>query len=53
MGTTSRVIVASRPKVSFLPGGSTSPRNCGCELSNPVGGGLEYLHPSPASRGRR
>jgi hypothetical protein len=26
-GTTSRVMVASRPKVSFLPDGSTSPLN--------------------------
>jgi hypothetical protein len=28
-GTTLRVMVASRPEVSFLPDGSTSPRNYG------------------------
>jgi hypothetical protein len=28
-GTTSRVMVANRPKVSFWPDGSTSPRNYG------------------------
>jgi hypothetical protein len=28
-GTTLRVMVASRPKVSFWPGGSTSPGNYG------------------------
>jgi hypothetical protein len=29
-GATSRVIVASRLKISFLPDGSTSPGNYGC-----------------------
>jgi hypothetical protein len=28
-GTTSRMMVASRPKVGFWPDGSTSPRNYG------------------------
>jgi hypothetical protein len=33
-GTTSRVMVASRPKVSFWPDGSTNPRNYGYQWYN-------------------